>query len=160
MVAALANEDFDDGHEVQMLAASTLQSRDQERQNRILLSNMMQPYYKGIMDLVAQAEMAKRQGIPAIAAVADLIIEGLNAMVKDTLQTFDEVRNPDRLIVALEEIQNATRSLAGIPGGQPVGGGLPAGMAGGGAPSGGPGGAPVGNGGGGVEADPWVLPPT
>lgn len=116
VIALLRNEKFDDGIEVTLTASTASANRDAERQNAIVLVNLLGNYYQKALELAMIA--ANPQTPPAVVEVATKIAAAASEMIERTIRTFDSISDPDRFIVdmgtTLDKLQLNQSGLAGL----------------------------------------------
>lgn len=101
LVKLLKNKDFDLNYVVELTASSSTLNRDVERQNAILLINMLGQYYQRVLELVAIA--SNTQTPEPVRDAARKIADAAGEIVRRTLMTFDQVRDPSNFIVDINE---------------------------------------------------------
>lgn len=97
----LGNENFDEAINVQLTASSAQQNREVERQNQLLLVNLMSGYYKATLEMALVA--ANPQTPQGVKETADKIIRASTEVMDRTLRTFDSIRDPESLLIEMEE---------------------------------------------------------
>jgi hypothetical protein len=120
MIDLLTRQDFDEAVQVELTASSAQQNREVERQNQLLLVNLMSQYYKGTLEM--SIIMTNPQTPPAVKEVAEKIVKAATEVMERTLRTFDSVRDPETLLV---EMSTAVEGMIpGVGAGQPETAGL------------------------------------
>lgn len=99
VIDLLKDKDFTNNVTVEFTAASPSVNREADRQNAILLFNILGQYYSKAMEMVALA--ANPQTPPEIAMAAKQIADRVNELIERTLRTFDQVRDPRGLTLDL-----------------------------------------------------------
>jgi len=112
IVETLKDPDFHLHYAIELTASSTTINRDVERQNSILLVNILGQYYQRVLELVAIA--SNPQTPEPVRDAAKKIAEAAGAIIGRTLRTFDQVRDPEAFIVDV----NAELDKAGQAGQQ------------------------------------------
>lgn len=109
VIALLRTDDFQQSVSVELTASSAQINRDSERQNAMLLVNILGTYYQRIMELIT---LASQPGIPQpIAEVAKKIAEAWSNIIERTVRTFDQVRDPNAFIVEVSEELDSIKDL-------------------------------------------------
>ena len=108
VVALLSREGFDENMEIELTAATASINREADRQNAMLLVQVLAGYYQRTLELVAIA--SNPQTPPEVKTVAMKIAEAAGEMIDRTIRTFDQVRDPALFIVDIEDEINATMS--------------------------------------------------
>jgi len=128
LIATLRDREFDDAYSVELTASSTTLNRDVERQNSIMLMNVLGQYYQRTLELVAIAANPQVPG--PVQEAARKIADAAGQLVLRTLTTFDQIRDPANFIVDLHAEMDAavdpaqqgmamlTQLLTGALGGQ------------------------------------------
>ncbi len=108
VVALLREDDFMKNVSVELSASSAKTNQDAERQNAILLAQLLNTYYEKTIQLVSLA--ANPQTPEAVRDVAKKIANTAGEVIERTIRTFDEIRDPSRFIIdmnqELDSIQN------------------------------------------------------
>jgi hypothetical protein len=116
IIAILRDKDFDNQYLVKLTASSTTANRDVERQNMVVLVNLLSTYYQKALELVAVA--ANPQTPPAVQEVAQKIAAAATEVIERTLRTFDNIADPERFLVdmngTLDQMQLPSEGLAGL----------------------------------------------
>ena len=108
IVSALLNDNFDDQVDVELSASSASINREADRQNAMLLTQILTSYYERTMQLAMLA--ANPQVTPEVKNIAMKIAEKSTEMIDRTIRTFDQVRDPATFLVhAEEELAKATQ---------------------------------------------------
>jgi hypothetical protein len=97
----LGNENFDESVRVELTASNAQQNREVERQNQLLLVNLMSTYYKSTLEL--SFIVANPQTPPLVKETANKIIAAATEVLERTLRTFDSIRDPETLLVEMDE---------------------------------------------------------
>lgn len=96
----LGNEHFDEAVRVELSASSGQQNREVERQNQLLLVNMMSTYYKSTLEL--SFVLSNPQTPPLVKETAEKIIKAATETMDRTLRTFDSIRDPETFLLDME----------------------------------------------------------
>jgi hypothetical protein len=109
IIAALKDEKFDSGYAIELTASSATVNRDVERQNALLLVNILGQYYEKSLQLVALA--ANPQTPAPVRDVAQKIANAASEIIERTLRTFDQVRDPMAFLVDIDAELDQTKDL-------------------------------------------------
>lgn len=99
IVNQLKNKDFDDAFSIELTASSASVNRDADKQNALMLINVLAQYYQKTIELTMMA--ANPQVPQAIRDVANKVSHAMGEAVDRTLRTFDQVRDPRLFIIDL-----------------------------------------------------------
>jgi hypothetical protein len=109
VIALLKTDDFEQNVSVELTASSATINRDAERQNAMLLVNILGTYYQRIMELIT---LASQPNIPPpIADVAKKIAEAWSNIIERTVRTFDQIRDPHTFIVEVSDELDNVKNL-------------------------------------------------
>lgn len=99
----LTIDDFDKAVAVEMTASSASANREADRQNAIMVSQLMQSYYQQAAGLAMQAAT---QPMPAEmrSLLMDIASKG-NELMDRTLRTFDTVRDPKSFLLDMTKLE-------------------------------------------------------
>jgi len=116
VVGILSSPKFDENIEVEMTAASASVNREADRQNAMMLVQMLAGYYQRTLELVAIS--ADPNTPPEVRSVALKIAEAAGEVIDRTIRTFDQVRDPALFIIEIEDeieqtMQNAPQQGLG-----------------------------------------------
>jgi hypothetical protein len=111
VISLLGNDSFDEAVRVELTASSAQQNREVERQNQLLLVNLMSGYYKSTLELATI--VSNPQTPPGVKEVADKIIKAASEVMERTLRTFDSIRDPESLLVDMETEVDKVEAPAG-----------------------------------------------
>lgn len=129
-IEILKRPEFPRQFSIELTASSANANRDVERQNMIMLVNLLSTYYQKALELTMIA--ANPQTPPPVVETAQKIAAAATELIERTLRTFDSVADPERFLVDMEEtvdrLQVSQEGLAGLSGlmAQLQGGGAPA----------------------------------
>jgi len=101
VVAILAQPSFDENMVIELTAASASINREADRQNAMLLVQVLAGYYQRTLELVAIA--SNPQTPPEVKNVAMKIAEAAGEMIDRTIRTFDQVRDPALFVIDIED---------------------------------------------------------
>ncbi len=127
----LSDEGFDENIITELTASSASVNRESDRQNAMLLVNILSTYYQRTMELVMLA--ANPQTPEPVRDIARKIAESAGEVIDRTIRTFDQVRDPAAFIIdinnELDQIQAGPAQLQQLmtmlQGGMGGGGGAP-----------------------------------
>ena len=100
-IATLEDERFDEQIVTELTASSASINAEADKQNALLLANILSTYYDKILQLAAIID--NPQTTPGVKEVAQKIVESSGELVDRTIRVFDQVRDPDTFIVELPE---------------------------------------------------------
>ena len=105
VVNLLRTENFDEHYDMELTASSASVNREADRQNAIMLVNILATYYQRTLELVAIA--SNPQTPPAVKETARKIADSAGEIIDRTIRTFDQVRDPATFIIDInEELDN------------------------------------------------------
>jgi hypothetical protein len=110
VISLLKDPDFDECVAVTMTASSASVNREADRQNSLMLVNILSQYYDKTLQLVAIA--ANPQTPPPVRDVAGKIAEAAGRIIERTIRTFDQVRDPQTFIVNVSEELDGIQDLS------------------------------------------------
>lgn len=117
-VEILRRPEFPRQFSIELTASSTNANRDVERQNMIMLVNLLSTYYQKALELVMIA--SNPQTPPAVVETAQKIASAATELIERTLRTFDSVADPERFLVemndTMDNLQVPQEGLAGLAG--------------------------------------------
>jgi hypothetical protein len=108
VINALKRPDFDEAVAIEMTASGATTNRDADRQNAIMLVNILSSYYQKTLELVMIA--SNPQTPPEVRDVATKISGAASEIIERTIRTFDQVRDPQTFIIDVE------REIDALPG--------------------------------------------
>jgi hypothetical protein len=130
VINLLRDESFDEQVTVELTAASASVNREADKQNSMMLVNILSQYYQKTLELSILA--ANPQTPPEVRSVALKIVNAASEIIDRTIRTFDQVRDPSTFVIELEneinsldvsaQEQQGLAQLIGVMGG---GGGVP-----------------------------------
>lgn len=101
VVELLRRDDFDEAMTVQLTASSASLNRDADRQNAILLVNVLGQYYQRLLEL---SLIASRPDIPPpVRDIAMKIATAAGEIIDRTIRTFDQIRDPATFVIRVED---------------------------------------------------------
>lgn len=99
VIDTLTDPRFDDGIAVELTASDASINREADRQNALLLANLLGQYYVRTIELMQLA--ANPQTPPPLRQLAQQVGEKVGELIERTIRTFDQVRDPERFIIDL-----------------------------------------------------------
>lgn len=100
----LMDPTFDDAMAVELTASSAQVNRESDRQNWLLLVQQVITVGEKIMGLVQIIESPPEAGVgPLMKDTARQLVDMANEILGRTLRTFDQVRDPGRFLIELNE---------------------------------------------------------
>lgn len=110
VIALLRDPEFDEAVTVELTASSASVNRDADRQNAIMLVQLLGQYYQRTLELVSIA--ANPQTPPPVRNVAEKIAEAAGKIIERTIRTFDVIRDPDAFILDVEQELDEIQGLS------------------------------------------------
>lgn len=101
VIELLKSEDFDEQVSISLTAAGASVNRDQDKQNALLLVNVLAQYYERTLQLVSIA--SNPQTPKPIAETARKIADAAGEIIERTIRTFDSIRDPATFIIDVNE---------------------------------------------------------
>jgi hypothetical protein len=101
VIDLLANERFDEFVDVELTAASPTVNSEADRQNNIMLTQLLGQYYQRTLELTSLA--ANPQTPPQLRDVALKVAEAAGRAIERTMRTFDQVRDPETFVIDVED---------------------------------------------------------
>ena len=111
VIGLLGDESFDEAVKIELTASSAQQNREVERQNQLLLINIMSTYYKSTLELATI--ISNPQVPPTVKETAEKIVKAATEVLDRTLRTFDSVRDPESLLVEMGKAES--EAVEGAP---------------------------------------------
>jgi len=108
VISILGRENFDENMEIELTAATASINREADRQNAMLLVQVLAGYYQRTLELVAIA--SNPQTPPEVKNVAMKIADAAGEMIDRTIRTFDQVRDPALFVIDIEDEINSAMS--------------------------------------------------
>jgi len=108
VASTLRNENFDEWLDVELMASSASLNKEADRQNSILLANILNSYYEKVISLAAMA--SNPQTPPEVVEVAKKVASSASEVIDRTVRTFDQIRDPGLFVVELDEIFDEIQS--------------------------------------------------
>ena len=110
VINVLRKENFDEHVDMELTAASTSVNREADRQNAIMLTNILGQYYQRTIELVMLA--SNPQTPPEVATVARKVAASAGELIDRTIRTFDQVRDPGTFIIEVTEELNSLEATS------------------------------------------------
>jgi hypothetical protein len=99
-IKILRTDEFDESIQVELTASSAQVNKELDRQNMILLAQLIGSYYERTLQLVM---LANNPQIPqGVVGVINQITHAWGELIDRTLRTFDQVRDPGDFIIDLD----------------------------------------------------------
>lgn len=112
VIELLKDQAFDEAVRVELTTSSASVNREQDRQDAIVLNNLLSTYYQRMLEL---AMIIANPQVPAnVKEVAGQIAERAGEIVDRTLRTFDSVRDPQTFLLDPGQGFEAQGGLDGI----------------------------------------------
>lgn len=109
VVDVLKRDDFDRALTIELTASSASINREADRQNAVILMNLLGQYYEKLIQL--STVMANPQVPEPVRKTAGKIAEAAGEAMDRVIRTFDQIRDPRTFIVSLEDAMD--QRLAG-----------------------------------------------
>lgn len=129
VINLLKDPRFDESVNVELTASSASINREADRQNAMLLVNILSQYYQQIFQL-ATILTSQQEVAPELRDIIMQISEGAREAIDRTIRTFDQVRDPVTFLIDLEpvvqgamgelEAPQAQGLLQALQGGEPL----------------------------------------
>lgn len=113
VIDLLRDQSFDEQVDVEITAASSSINAEADRQNSILLTNLLAQYYQRTLELISIS--ANPQTPPEVREVATKISRAASEIIDRTLRTFDQVRDPTTFIVEVDTQMQQLEANMGSP---------------------------------------------
>ena len=110
VITLLRDKRFDDEISVVLTATSATVNRDTDKQNTILLVNILIQYYQRVLELTTVA--ANTQIPQEVREVATQIVKKAGEIMDRVIRTFDSISDPETFIIEQEE--NMNEELGGL----------------------------------------------
>lgn len=104
-------DSFDEHVDIELTAASASINREADRQNAIMLTNILAQYYQRTIELIMLSSNPTTP--PEVAAIARKISSSAGEIIDRTIRTFDQIRDPGTFIINIEQELNAIESTSG-----------------------------------------------
>lgn len=116
IIQLLSDPDFDDSITVQLTASSGQLNRETERQNNIMLIQVLKGYHDQVMQLAAIANSPEAP--QPLKEVAIQVAKAATEVIERTLRTFDQVRDSSTFLVelneAIDQVQGTPQGMQGL----------------------------------------------
>ena len=100
IINVLNNPSFDEAMTIELTASNPSTNREADRQNAVMLTNVLERYYSQVMQLVMLA--ANPQTPAPVRDIAAKIAGKAEVMIDRVMRTFDQVRDPATFALDLE----------------------------------------------------------
>lgn len=111
VLKVLSNPLFLMGMEVELTASSASINAEADKQNSMLLVNILAQYYQRTLELVTVA--AQPEAPQAVREVATRIANAVGEVIERTVRQFDTVRDPQTFIVEVDDILDGLPDVEG-----------------------------------------------
>ena len=111
VIGVLKRDSFDEFVDMELTAASASINREADRQNAVMLTNILGQYYQKTIELVMLA--SNPQTPPEVASVAKKIAASASEVIDRTIRTFDQVRDPGTFIIEFDKELNSIEKTSG-----------------------------------------------
>jgi len=116
IVDLLSKVGFERNVNVELTASSAAVNRDAEKQNALLLGNIVTSYYLKVLQLV---QAVSQPGVaPIVKETGSKIAAAWGEMIERTIRTFDQIRDPHRFVIDVSDQLDALpvqqQGLAGL----------------------------------------------
>jgi len=111
VITVLKNSKFDEHLDIELTASSASVNREADRQNSIMLTNILSQYYQRTIELIMLS--VNPQTPPEIAGIAKKIATSAGEIIDRTIRTFDQVRDPSTFVIDIEEELNNIEANSG-----------------------------------------------
>jgi hypothetical protein len=113
LIDLLRQPSFDEQVDLELTAASASTNREADRQNAIILTNLLAQYYQRTLELISIS--ANPQTPPEVREVATKIARAAGEIIDRTIRTFDQVRDPATFVIEVDREMTRLESTAGSP---------------------------------------------
>jgi len=110
VIDVLKRNTFDEHVDLEMTAASASINKEADRQNSIMLTNILGQYYQRTIELIMLA--SNPQTPPEVAQIARKVADSAGEIIDRTLRTFDQVRDPGTFIIDVEDELNSIEATS------------------------------------------------
>ncbi len=112
VLTTMTSPDFDEAVALELTASSASSNRDSDRQNALLLMNLMGSYYEKVMQLVA---MTSNPQVPdQLREVARRIAIASSEALERLILTFDQIRDPETFLIAFDDLVQQQPTIGGV----------------------------------------------
>jgi hypothetical protein len=112
VIKLLGDENFDEAIDVDLTAASASTNREADRQNAVMLTNLLGQYQQRTLEL---AQLAGNPQVPeAIRNIAIKAAKAGSEIIDRTIRTFDSMRDPEAFVIDVEKEMNELSDNAGV----------------------------------------------
>lgn len=110
VINVFRRESFDEHVDMELTAASASINKEADRQNAIMLTNILGQYYQRTIELIMLA--ANPETPPEVASIARKVATSAGEMIDRTIRTFDQVRDPGTFIIEVTDELNSIETTA------------------------------------------------
>ena len=119
VIELLKDEYFDEAVTVDLTAASASVNREADKQNSVMLMNLLAQYQQRTIEL---AQLAANPQIPeSVRAIAIKAATATGEIIERTVRTFDSIRDPETFVLDVEKEMQDLHQNAGVTQEQMVG---------------------------------------
>jgi hypothetical protein len=97
VITVLSDRNFDEAFTVELTASNPSTNREADRQNAVMLTNILERYYSQAIQLTMMA--ANPQVPQQVRDVAVKIAEKAEVVIDRVIRTFDQVRDPSTFVL-------------------------------------------------------------
>lgn len=109
IIAQLKRKDFDESFAIELTASSASINRDADKQNAIMLIQILSQYYQRTIELTMMA--ANPQVPDAVRSVCEKVATAMGEAVDRTIRTFDSMRDPTAFVIDMAGELEALRGI-------------------------------------------------
>lgn len=110
VINVLRSDSFDEHVDMELTAASASINREADRQNAIMLTNILGQYYQRTIELIMLA--SNPQTPPEVAQIARKIAKSAGELIDRTIRTFDQVRDPGTFVIEMTDELNSIETTS------------------------------------------------
>jgi hypothetical protein len=111
VIDVFRRDSFDEHIDLELTAASASINKEADRQNALILTQILGTYYQRTIELIMLASNPETP--PEVASLARKIAASAGEMIDRTIRTFDQVRDPGSFIIEIDEELNSLETNAG-----------------------------------------------
>jgi len=110
----MRSREFDDGFFVELTASSASINRDADRQNAVMLSNLLGNYYAKLLELMMLVANPAQPVSPEVRKTGLKIIDAASEAMDRTIRTFDLIRDPETFVVRVRDVFEQEANQSGV----------------------------------------------
>lgn len=111
VIDLLSRDSFDEFVDVELTATSASTNREADRQNALMLSNLLIQYYQRTLELVTIA--SNPQTPPEVRETATRIANAAGEIIDRTIRTFDQIRDPSTFVLEVDDTLKSLEASGG-----------------------------------------------